>query len=237
MLWDPVISLLEECGMEAGPVLPRLEKHLALLLERGRKEGLTSYKTPEEMICHHFLDSLQLARFAGPAGEEKWIDVGSGAGFPGWPLRVVWPLHSLLSVDSRRKAGRFLDMVLAAIGSTRKPGDSVQVGRAEKLGREPGLRERFDVGVARAVAQPPVALEYLLPFVRPGGTAYLWVGPSFKRGTIENALDHLGGELSAMNSYELPRTLRPRFILEIKKRKPTPQRYPRTAGIPRKRPL
>ena len=187
-----------------------------------------------------FLDALAMAPVMLDLGgvdarECGLIDVGSGAGFPGLVLAIAVPLKNVALLEARRKRASFLKMAVSELGLARV---AVREGRAETLGRDPALRERFDFATARAVAELPTLLELTLPFLRRGGWLLAPKGPE-AREEIERssrALEELSGRLLRSESYRLP-SGRSGTLVVVEKILPTPERYPRRDGIPGKRPL
>ena len=208
------------------------------LVRWNRSVNLTAITNPAEIEELHFLDSLTLA----PALPEavrlggRICDVGSGAGFPGVPLKIAFPEIGLTLVDSASKRTRFLSSLKAVLGM-----DDVVVrtGRCEELGRLPELRESFDVVVARAVASLSVLAEYAIPFCRLGGLVVLQ-----KKGDISEELaqaaaawDALGARVVEVQPVPSDVLGGERVLVVVEKMEPTPDRYPRRPGIPTKRPL
>ncbi len=238
-------ALLEHGASEAGIVLT--EEHARAfevlrdeLLSWNSRVNLTSLTGDREIIVKHFIDSLLCLRglrFEGgsPSEGSSLIDVGSGGGFPGIPLAIVIPRMRVHLLESVRKKCEFLDTVVGELNLNA----TVVCRRAEDAGRDVGLRESFDIVVARAVASLPVLAEYCLPFCRVGGTFISMKGPesgSEAEASVE-AIDILGGCVSRIDEYELPFGMGGRSLVVVGKVRPTPDNYPRKAGIPRKRPL
>jgi 16S rRNA (guanine527-N7)-methyltransferase len=209
------------------------------LVEWNKGVNLTAITDYEEVQLKHFLDSLTLV----PAFEDKaWskgdfslLDVGTGAGLPGIPLKILLPKVRLVLLESVAKKTAFLQHVVNCLSL-----DHVEVltGRAEDIAHQDSYRERFDLVVSRAVGRLSTIAELTLPFCREGG---LFIAP--KKGKIEQelsqaakAIDTLGGKLKEVKKVELE-LLEPRFLVMVAKVSPTPQRYPRRAGVPAKRPL
>lgn len=217
----------------AGDEIERLLAHLALIAEWNARAGLTAITRPAEAARLHILDSL-LCLQAGIPPRAAVIDVGSGAGFPGVPLAIVRPDLSLVLLEPAARRAAFLEMAVATL---RLPA-RVEAMRAEDAGRATGFRERFDVVVARAVAPLPVLSELVLPLARVGSKAVLLKGPVARAEMAQGraAARLLGGGEPAVIEAVLPGGVR-RMILVIDKVRGTPQRYPRRAGVPRRRPL
>jgi 16S rRNA (guanine527-N7)-methyltransferase len=209
------------------------------LVEWNKRVNLTAITDYEEVQLKHFLDSLTLV----PAFEDKaWskgdfllLDVGTGAGMPGIPLKILLPKVRLVLLESVAKKTAFLQHVVNCLSL-----DHVEIltGRAEDIAHQDSYRERFDLVVSRAVGRLSTIAELTLPFCREGG---LFIAP--KKGKIEEelsqaakAIDTLGGKLKEVKKVEL-KLLEPRFLVMVEKVSPTPQRYPRRAGVPARRPL
>jgi 16S rRNA (guanine527-N7)-methyltransferase len=233
-LWKPVERILSEQGIDAEAVIPVFEVYVDLLMEWNQRTNLTAHRTPQDMVIHHFVDSLMLLSVADLPQGTSMVDVGSGAGFPGLPIRIARPDIHLSIIESKHKAVEFLSEATSVLKIKDVP---IVTDRAEIAGREDSLRESFDCAVARALAKVSVACEYLLPLVKIGGKVYLWAGPSFEDDSIAVAIDTLGGEYIVKYPYSLPDGDSKRWIVEIAKTRATPTSYPRRTGIPKKRPL
>ncbi len=200
--------------------------------------NLTAVTEFEDVLTKHFLDSASLLFCLGRdrLADRTVIDVGSGAGFPGVVLKILEPSLQLTILDSLQKRLSFLTDLTAQLGIS---GVRMIHARAEDGGRDPQLRETFDLAVARAVAQLPVLCEYCLPFVRIGGEFI-----AYKAGNVEEecagsmrASRMLGGSRPSATPFVLPGTDLGRSLVVIRKNKETPPLYPRKAGLPSRRPL
>lgn len=207
-----------------------------LLIEWNAKMNLTAITEPREVAVKHIVDSLTALRGIEERDSLHLIDVGTGAGFPGIPLKIVRPDLQLTLLDSLKKRVHFLETVVEALGLE---GAECLHGRAEEAARQSALRERFDIAVSRAVARLPVLAEYLLPFVRIGGTAIALKGLHSEEEAKESerAVKILGGRAIESIPVALPGLSDKRAVLVIKKERPTPKAYPRKAGKPAKEPL
>ncbi|NTU77856.1 MAG: 16S rRNA (guanine(527)-N(7))-methyltransferase RsmG [Chloroflexales bacterium] len=196
--------------------------------------NLTAITDRAGIYVRHFLDSLALARHWGEA-PDTLLDIGSGAGFPGLPLKLLRPALGLTLLDSVGKKTAFLTRLTARLGL-----DDVRVitGRAELLGRDRHERERYAVVTARAVADLRVLAEYGLPLLRVGGRLLAPKGAAAheEAAAAARALALLGGELLGVEPVELP-GLEPRTLVVIRKVAPTDPRYPRPVGLPVRKPL
>ena len=207
------------------------------LAEWNRRVNLTAVTDPDEVVAKHFLDSLSVAAALPDGAREtglRLLDVGSGAGFPGIPLKVAFPLWRVSLLEATGKKTAFLEHV---IGRLALDGASVLAGRAETMAHDPAHREAYDVVVSRAVAPMAALAELCLPFCRTGGT---FVAQKSRDACDEvslslRAIETMGGRLCHTRevSYEGGQGL----LVVVEKRSPTPDRYPRRPGIPAKRPL
>jgi 16S rRNA (guanine527-N7)-methyltransferase len=185
----------------------------------------------------HFLDSLSILAVMPPgSGPQRVVDVGTGAGFPGLPLKIVRPELALTLVEATGKKVDFCQAVVDRLGLKDV---SVLKARAEDLGQDPAQREQYDWALARAVAEMAVLAEYLLPLARLGGHALAQKGPNAPPETeaAAGALAKLGGAVEQIVPVELPGLEDKRYLVILKKIAPTPAAYPRRAGMPSKRPL
>ena len=230
----------ELIGPELTPAqAEQFEKYCALLIEWNKVMNLTAIVDPEEVAVKHFADSLTLLPYLDRAGTRTLIDVGTGAGFPGIPLKILRPELEVTLLDSLEKRVRFLDTVIGELGLS---GIRTIHARAEDAGRDKRLRGQFDASTARAVAPMNVLCEYCLPFVRPDGYFYAMKGPA--QEDFRRALKELGGEVETDDLFELRGSASAeeepalqRRIICIKKTGATPAKYPRRAGLPAKKPL
>lgn len=218
-------------------------KYYELLTEWNEKINLTAITEFEDVCNKHFADSSLFFRLFDSFDEsvislsgKRLVDVGTGAGFPGIVLKILYPDLSIVLLDSLDKRIRFLNEVI----STLELSDIVAVhGRVEDLARMSEYREVFDFSTARAVAALPVLSEYCLPFVKMGGSfiAYKSEKTDEEVSSSKKAFDILGGKLERLVSFELPDSASFRTLVEVKKVKSTPSSYPRKAGTPVKKPL
>lgn len=210
-----------------------LSDYIRLLREWNEKINLTAVVDDEGIAVRHLLDSLTLLPFLGSG--HSLIDVGTGAGLPGIPLKIVRPDLKVTLLDSLAKRVRFLETVIAEL---HLDGITARHDRAEEAARLPMLRHQFDIATARAVASLPVLCEYCLPFVRTGGQFLAMKGQNAEVWQdAKRAIKILGGELADIHEFELPGTDMKRTILVIRKVAATPPAYPRKAGKPDKEPL
>ena len=211
------------------------------LVAWNAKFNLTAITGYEQVQIRHFLDSLSClladeVREALSCPNPHVIDIGAGAGFPGIPLKIICPNIHLTLVESTGKKVRFLEHIVARLGLSRV---SALNTRAEELAHSPDHRERYDLALARAVADLPVLVEYTLPFCRIGGCVIAQKGESgaAEAWSAERSISLLGGELRQVMALELAGLPEDRSLVIIGKVSPTPAKYPRRTGIPSKRPL
>ncbi len=196
--------------------------------------NLTSITDPMGISVRHFLDSLACAQFVA-SPPQRIADVGTGAGLPGVPLKILLPEAHLTLIESIGKKTAFLQHLVAELAL---PHVTILTTRAELLGQQPAHREQYDLVVSRAVAALPVLLEYCLPLVRLGGRLLAPKGADVQAEVqaASNALVQLGGTLVQVAAVKLP-DLVARTMIVIDKTAPTPASYPRGVGIPSRRPL
>lgn len=227
--------------------LNMFKRYWELLEETNDIMNLTAVTGREEVYRRHFLDSLALFLVAN-FKDRKVIDVGSGAGFPGIPVKIACPDTEMTLLDSQRKRVSFLEKVCLDTGL-----DTQSIhGRAEELGREPKHRERYDYSLSRAVARLDVLAELCLPFLKPGGRFFAMksakaestgtnesreAGTESEISTAEAAVTVLGGRLLPTVDYTVPETGIMRKIVVIEKVLPTPDKYPRRFAKIQKKPI
>ena len=206
------------------------------LLDWNARFNLTAIRDTESIRAKHFLDSLSCLQAWRDTPPGCLIDVGTGAGFPGIPLKIVQPSLSLTLVESVGKKAEFCRHVAAALGLERV---EVSQSRAEEIGQAARYRERFDWAVGRAVANLPILVEYLLPLVRVGGAVLAQKGESgpAEAHASEKAVRLLGGRLRQLIKVDLPGVAEERYLIIIDKIAATPPNYPRKVGVPSKKPL
>ncbi|HET92330.1 MAG TPA: 16S rRNA (guanine(527)-N(7))-methyltransferase RsmG [Chloroflexi bacterium] len=216
-----------------------LEVYYHELTAWNQRFNLTAITDWEGVLVRHFLDSLSclkaISRQALEAGA-RVIDVGTGAGFPGLPLKIVCPGMQLVLLEATHKKTTFLEHVVRQLELR-----DVQVihGRAEELGQSPSHRERYDWVVARAVIEFPPLAEYLLPLARIGGAALAQKGEgaAVEVHASEEAIQKLGGRVRYLVPVELRGLAETRYLVVMDKVAATPEKYPRRSGMPKKHPL
>jgi len=216
--------------------LDLLARYEQELIEWNARFNLTAIRNPQEIRTKHFLDSLTCLLALRETPPERLVDVGTGAGFPGIPLKVIFPKMQLTLVESVGKKAEFCRHVVSTLSLS---GVEVIQERAETLGQFPEHREQYDWAVARAVAILPVLAEYLLPLVRVGGGMLAMKGESgpAEAHAAEHALRVLGGHLRQLVPVTLPGVVEERYLVVVDKIAATPASYPRRVGLPAKKPL
>ena len=216
--------------------IEQFEKYYELLVEWNKVMNLTGITEFDEVMQKHFVDSVAAAEYVEMEKINSLIDVGTGAGFPGIPLKIVYPHLQVTLLDSLNKRIKFLDEVVDNLGLI---GIETVHGRAEDAAKKAEYREQFDLSVSRAVANLASLTEYCLPFVKAGGYFI-----AYKSGDIDaeaegakRAVSLLGGRIESVEKMTLPGTDIERSFVFVKKEKPTPKKYPRKAGLPSKEPL
>lgn len=216
--------------------LKQFMRYYALLVEWNSFMNLTAITEYDEVCTKHFLDSLSLCKALDCTQELTVIDVGTGAGFPGIPLKIAFPNLSITLLDSLGKRVNFLKEVIGALGLE---GIEAIHGRAEDYAKPNMLREQFDVCVSRAVANLSSLSEYCIPYVKVGGLFISYKSEKLaeEKAAAEHVVSLLGGEFLEQVEFFLPNSDIYRNLVVIKKGKCTPKKYPRKAGVPTKEPL
>lgn len=207
-------------------------EYMQLLLEWNEKINLTAITDEKEIILKHFIDSLTISKYCDGG---KLIDVGTGAGFPGIPLKIWNDNLDVTLLDSLNKRITFLEKIIKEL----KLNNTYAIhGRAENVALQDEYREQYDYAVSRAVAPMNVLLEYMLPFVKVGGKCICMKGSNIKElDEAKKALEILGGKVVEIEEFCLPNTEIKRNNIIIEKIRKTPQKYPRKAGKPGKEPI
>jgi 16S rRNA (guanine527-N7)-methyltransferase len=234
-------KLVKEARSLLGITLTRnqvaaFQRYESELLDWNAKYNLTAIRDPEGIRSKHFLDSLTCILAWRDRPPQTLIDVGTGAGFPGIPLKILYPRLKLTLVDS---VGKKLDFCRHVVDVLELEDVTCIQARAEELGLQPEHRERYDWAVARAVANMPVLAEYLLPLVKVGGAVVAQKGASGPHETQKalKAIQILGGHFRQIVPVLLPGVVEDRFLVIIDKVSATPPGYPRRVGLPARRPI
>ena len=208
--------------------------YMRLLLDWNEKINLTAITEPKAVITKHFVDSLSITPYINE--NDRILDIGTGAGFPGIPLKIVLEKNEITLLDSLNKRINFLNEVIEKLELK-----NIQAihGRAEEFNKIDGNRESYDIVVSRAVAKLNVLLEYMLPFVKLNGRCICMKSADIDEELkeAENAIKILGGEIEKIDEITLKNTDIKRKIIVIKKVNKTPSKYPRKAGTPAKEPI
>ena len=214
--------------------LDKFYRYMALLIEWNDKMKLTAIIDPEEIILKHFIDSLTILKYIKE--NEKIVDMGTGAGFPGIPISIMCSKNKITLVDSLNKRLIFLQEVIKQLEL--KNVETIHA-RAEDFGKNKIYREQFDVATSRAVANLSTLSEYLLPLVKIGGKCICMKASDIEQEVqdAKKAIDVLGGTIYQIEKFTLPQSDIGRTIIMINKSKTTPNKYPRKAGMPSKEPI
>lgn len=234
---DILKSGLIEFGLEFDNFkIKQLMDYYELLLEWNSFMNLTTITEFDEVCTKHFLDSLSICRIIDCTKEFSLIDIGTGAGFPGIPLKIVFPNMEITLLDSLGKRVKFLNEVIKKLDL--KNIDAIH-GRAEDFAKSGIMREKFDVCISRAVANLSTLSEYCIPYVKIGGcfVSYKSEKTTKEISEAEKAINILGGKVVRCAEFVLPNSDIYRNLIMIKKVKATPKKYPRKAGMPSKEPL
>lgn len=228
---------LQELGIQLTETqMDQFMKYYELLVEWNSFMNLTGITEFEEVMKKHFIDSLSLVKAADLNGSLSLIDVGTGAGFPGLPLKIAFPNLKVTLLDSLAKRIKFLDELILQLGLT----DIETIhGRAEDFAKPEKKREKYDLCVSRAVANMTTLSEYCLPFVKEGGRFVSYKSEKLVEELqgASKAISILGGQVETQVEFFLPDSDIYRNLFVIKKVKKTPNKYPRKAGLPAKEPL
>lgn len=228
---------LEELGITlSDEQKQQFDSFYELLVEWNKVMNLTGITEYEEVNEKHFVDSLSIIKAIDLNDVDNLIDIGTGAGFPGIPLKIAFPHLKVVLLDSLNKRIKFLNTVIEELGL-----DNIETihGRAEDFAKQAEYREQFDLCVSRAVANLSTLSEYCMPYIHTGGMFI-----PYKSGEIEEevagakkAVHVLGGKIEEVVKFQLPGTEIGRSFVKIKKYQNTPKKYPRKAGLPAKEPI
>lgn len=213
----------------------KLYRFYEMVIEKNKVMNLTAITDYTEFIIKHFVDSLMLVKELNLSNYKNMLDVGTGAGFPGIPIKVLYPDLEILLLDSLNKRLKFLDEVIRELGLKNI---STIHSRAEELQSKGEYRESFDICVSRAVSVLPTLSEYCLPYVKISGYFVAYKGVNHEEIKLsQNAVKVLGGSIEEVKEFNIKGTDYGRTLVLIKKIKSTPRKYPRSAGKPVKSPL
>ena len=226
---------LKELNIELSETqIQQFYDYMNILIKWNEVMNLTAITEPGDIIIKHFIDSLTVLNSIDK--NSRIIDVGTGAGFPGLPIKIAYPETKVVLLDSLNKRINFLNEVINNLGL--KDIETIH-GRAEDIGRDKNHREKYDIAIARAVAPLNVLLEYLMPFVKVRGKCICMKSANIKEEleNSSNAIKVLNGKIADDNEFCLPKTDIKRSIIQIKKEKNISNIYPRKSGAPSKSPL
>lgn len=232
-------NLMKEYGKEiqikfTEEQLQKFYEYMNMLIEWNKKINLTAIIEPKEIILKHFIDSLTILKYVND--NEKMLDVGTGAGFPGIPIKIMNENIEITLLDSLNKRINFLNEV---INKLKLKNISAIHSRIEDYGKNNKYREKYDIVTSRAVANLATLSEYMLPMLKIKGKSICMKGSDIKEEVknSKRAIDILGGEIVNIEELVLPKSDNRRNLIIIEKKKNTPLKYPRKAGIPSKEPL
>jgi len=228
-------ELLNQIQIElSDEQIEKFYNYMNELLEWNTKINLTAITDPKEVILKHFVDSLTIDKYV--KNTNTMIDVGTGAGFPGIPIKISNDNLQITLLDSLNKRILFLEDIINKLEL-----QNIQTIhlRAEEAGNNKKYRESYDIAISRAVAQLNILSEYLLPLVKIGGKVICMKGSNVQEELeqAQKAIEILGGEIEKVEKFSLPNTDMERNIIIIKKIKNSPLKYPRKAGTPSKEPI
>ena len=232
-------SLLIESAKKIDIILSdeqvnKFYKYMSLLIEWNEKINLTAITEPKDIILKHFIDSMTISKYIKDS--DRIIDVGTGAGFPGIPIKIIKEENEIVLLDSLNKRISFLNEVIKELGLNNI---NCIHSRAEEAGRNKNFREKFDISTSRAVANMSVLSEYLIPFTKMGGKVIFMKGSEIEQELEDskNAIKLLGGKINKIDNFYLPNSDMQRNIILIDKIEKTNSKYPRKPGTPTKEPI
>ena len=222
--------------------LDQFDQYYQLLIKWNEVMNLTAITEFDDVCKLHFVDSISGCKYFDFSKKDySLVDIGTGAGFPGIPLKIVFPDLHITLLDSLNKRLKFLNEVIDQLGLNERGSIETLHGRAEDFAstKKDSLRETFDIAVSRAVANMSTLCEYCLPYVKVGGNfiAFKSEKATEELGKAKGAIHLLGGKLTSSNEFILPDSDYSRTICIVNKVEPTSKKYPRKAGVPSKTPL
>ena len=232
---EKMIINVDKLGITLSEIqLKQFYNYMNLLIEWNKKINLTAITEPNEIILKHFVDSLTISKYISDG--TRVVDVGTGAGFPGIPLKIYRQDIEITLLDSLQKRINFLDEVIRELNLEKI--ETIH-SRVEDFGKDKRYREKFDIATSRAVANLATLSEFLLPLVKVGGKVISMKGSLIEEEleNSKNAIKILGGKIEKVDEFNLPNSDISRNIVLIDKIKETPNKYPRKAGEPSKKPL
>lgn len=230
-------NMLDELNIDVtDQMIAQFDKYYELLVEWNKVMNLTGITDYDEVNSKHFVDSLSIVKAINMSQINSVIDIGTGAGFPGIPIKIAFPDIKVTLLDSLNKRIKFLNTV---IDELKLKNITAVHGRAEDFARQIEYREQYDLCVSRAVANLATLSEYCLPYTKVGGYFIPYKSGEIDKELLEsrNAVKILGGNIQNVIKFELPETEIKRSLLVIEKEKQTGKKYPRKAGTPTKEPL
>lgn len=237
MQTDLLISGMKQLNISiTEKQITQFQKYFEMLIEKNKVMNLTSITEESEVIVKHFLDSILVSSVFNLNKTNTLVDVGTGAGFPGIPLKIMFPHLKVTLLDSLNKRLKFLDEVISELEL-----EEIYTvhGRAEDCGRNIQYREQYDLCVSRAVANLSTLSEYCIPFVKVGGNFVSYKSSMSEQeiSSSEKAINILGGKIKNTSKVQLPCSDMERVFVIIEKQKNTGKKFPRKAGVPSKEPI
>jgi len=235
--YSKLISYLSQYSVSVSDdQIQKLDTYYEMMIETNKSLNLTAITEFDDVLIKHYIDSVTIVRDIDMTGAKSVIDVGTGAGFPGMVLKIIFPNLNITLFDSLQKRLKFLDDVISTLDLK---GISTYHGRAEEAGHVSSMREQYDICVSRAVANLPVLCELCLPFVKTGGT---FISYKSDKGSVEaeaasHALSVLNSSIIKEDEFTLPDSDMIRNLILISKVGSCPKTYPRKPGTPSKKPL
>jgi 16S rRNA (guanine527-N7)-methyltransferase len=225
-----------EFGIQSDErIMSYFKKYMSELISWNNKINITSITDEKEIVLKHFLDSLSSSKFI-PFKNQKILDMGTGAGFPGLPLKIIFPDLDITFLDSSNKKMNVLRAICISLGIEKY---EIIADNIEKLARDLDYREKYDIVTCRALSSLNSLIEYGIPFLKEKGVLVIYKGPNIEEEVDNsiNALDKLHAKILEKHEIILPLSDYRRTILVVEKVWKTPEEYPRKIGIPKKRPL